>query len=180
LLQEKRAKEQRQREELQTTAAIFGNLATLTRTGNKELFEIGKAAAFVEATVQGALAIQKALASAPPPLNFALAASVGVATGVQLATISAQKLQTGIDSVPGIGTADNFPALLAPGERVVPARTNEDLTSFLASQENNTEILLSINESLANIQPQVSVRVGEDELVNTINDSLDSGRELAV
>lgn len=51
------------------------------------LFGQSKAAAIADAIVQGALAVQRALASAPPPFNFALAATVGAATAAQIATI---------------------------------------------------------------------------------------------
>ena len=67
----------------------FANLASLTQTGNENLIAIGKAAAIVVATIDGIQAVQKALASAPPPLNFALAASVGVLTAVNVAKIAA-------------------------------------------------------------------------------------------
>lgn len=69
---------------------FFGNLATLSRSGNRELAAIGKAAAVTQATIDGVLAVQKALASAPPPVNYALAASVGIATAANIANIMAQ------------------------------------------------------------------------------------------
>jgi hypothetical protein len=48
-------------------------------------------AAEEQAVIDGALAILKALASSISPYNFILAAGVAIATGVQIATISAQK-----------------------------------------------------------------------------------------
>jgi hypothetical protein len=67
---------------------FFGSLASLSSSGNKKLAAIGKAAAIAQATIDGALAVQKALASAPPPVNYALAAAAGVAAAVQVATIA--------------------------------------------------------------------------------------------
>jgi hypothetical protein len=62
---------------------FFGTLAGLSSSGNKKLAAIGKAAAVAQATIDGFVAVQKALASAPPPWNFIQAAAVGAMTGVQ-------------------------------------------------------------------------------------------------
>jgi len=114
--------------------STFGTIATLQQSSSKELQAIGKAAALAQATMDGYAAVQKALSSAPPPFNFALAAVVGAATAANLAKISSVGLKSGIDSVPGVGSGDSFPAMLAPGERVVPSETNKDLTDFLSKQ----------------------------------------------
>jgi hypothetical protein len=68
-------------------SSFFGELASLSSSGNKKLAAIGKAAAIAQATIDGFVAVQKALASAPPPWNFAMAAAVAVKTGVQVAGI---------------------------------------------------------------------------------------------
>lgn len=130
---------------LAMTSQFFGNLSVLSQTGNKELAAIGKASAIAQATIDGFAAVQKALASAPPPFNFALAASVGIATAANVAKIASTPLATGIDSVPGIGSADTFPAVLAPGERVVPAETNQDLTRFLQNQQQSQGPTINVN-----------------------------------
>lgn len=66
---------------------MFGKLASLSSSGNRELAAIGKAAAVTQATIDGYLAVQKALASAPPPMNYINAAATGVATAAQIAGI---------------------------------------------------------------------------------------------
>lgn len=76
---------------LQHASDFFGNLASLSRSGNDTLAAIGKAAAIAQATIDGILAVQKALASAPPPINFALAAAVGAATAANIAQIAAME-----------------------------------------------------------------------------------------
>ena len=68
-------------------ASMFGELAKLSSAGNQELAAIGKAAAVAQATMDGYVAVQKALASGPPPFNYIQAAAVGVMTGVQVAGI---------------------------------------------------------------------------------------------
>jgi tape measure domain-containing protein len=67
---------------------FFSSLATLSNSSNKKLAAIGKAAAIAQATIDGIVAVQKALASAPPPYNYALAAAVGVAAAANVAKIA--------------------------------------------------------------------------------------------
>lgn len=66
----------------------LGNLAVLQESTNRHISAVGKAAASSQATIDGILAVQKALASAPPPANIALAASVGVMTAANVAKIN--------------------------------------------------------------------------------------------
>ena len=122
------------KEKLSDLSATFSAISTLSTAHNKGLAAIGKAAAIADATIQGYLGVQRALGSAPPPFNFALAALVGTAAAANVAKIAGVGLAGGIDSVPGSGTKDNFPAVLAPGERVVTADQNRDLTDFLSNQ----------------------------------------------
>lgn len=141
------------KQKLADLQSTFSTIATLSQSSNKTLATIGKAAAITNATIDGYAAVQKALASAPPPFNFALAALVGAATAANVAKIAGVGLATGIDSVPGIGKADNFQATLAPGERVIPTETNKDLTAFLEQANaggagGNITIQLSLKDEL--------------------------------
>jgi len=165
---------------LQAASGFFSNLSSLSSTGNKSLFEIGKAAATAGAIVDGALAIQKALAAAPPPFNFALAAAVAVKTGVNIATIQATtfqptKAQGGLTEVPGGFPNDSFPALLSSGERVVSAEQNRDLKDFLTGNDDMTALLASIDEKLGT-PPQVNVSIGEKDIFDAVRDGFDDGR----
>ncbi len=72
---------------LQNASNAFSALAQLSQSGNSKLAAIGKAAAVAQATMDGYVAVQKALASGPPPFNYVQAAAVGVMTGVQVAGI---------------------------------------------------------------------------------------------
>ena len=80
-----------QRERLSNLQSTLGQIASLQESGSKELFFIGKSAAIATATIDGLLAVQRALASAPPPLNFALAGVVGAATVANISKIASQK-----------------------------------------------------------------------------------------
>lgn len=119
---------------LQQTNQLLGNLATLSQTGSRELVAIGKAAAVAQAGMNIALGVTKALAEGGPFLGPLLAGSIIAAGAVQISKIMSTNLATGIDEVPGVGNRDIFPAMLAPGERVVPSNTNQDLKEFLANQ----------------------------------------------
>lgn len=98
LISEQTAAQLRQRvaiDELETrlenTRSFFSSLSTLSRSENSRLAAIGRAAAITQATIDGVLAVQRALASAPPPVNFALAAAVGVAAAANVAEIAAAR-----------------------------------------------------------------------------------------
>jgi hypothetical protein len=159
--------------------STLGTIATLSSSSSKELAAIGKAAAISTATIDGYAAVQKALASAPPPFNFALAAAVGVATAANIAKIAGVGLAKGIDEVPGIGTQDNFPAVLAPGERVVPAKSNEDLTEFLQSQnDEKSRQPIVINMNFTGIG--AISREQASDIVSAINDALAANASLRI
>ena len=105
---------------LANSRTFFSDLASLSQSGNDKVATIGKAAAIVQATIDGVLAVQKALASAPPPANFALAAAAGVAAAVNVAKI-AGFAEGGHVKGPGTGTSDSIPARLSDGEFVMRA-----------------------------------------------------------
>jgi hypothetical protein len=70
------------------SSSFFGIMATLSQSGHSKLAAIGKAAAMAQATIDGYLAIQKALAAFPPPFNFIAAGVVGVATAANVSAIA--------------------------------------------------------------------------------------------
>lgn len=160
---------QQQKTRQENFKSTMGTIASLSSSGNKELAAIGKAAAITNATIDGYAAVQKALASAPPPFNFALAALVGAATAANVAKISGVSLAGGINEVPksarGGNGGDNFPAMLMPGERVVPTETNQDLKEFLANQGGGSKVNVNItvlpgtglnNEQIGNLIEQMN------------------------
>lgn len=67
---------------------IFDSLASLATSGNKKLAAIGRAAAIANATRKGYEAVNVALASAPPPLNYFVAAAVGIEAAANVAKIA--------------------------------------------------------------------------------------------
>lgn len=75
--------------QLAGTKDFFANLATLSSSGNKRLAAIGKAAAVAQATIDGVLAVQKALASPPGwPYNAPQVIAVGISAAANVAKIA--------------------------------------------------------------------------------------------
>lgn len=86
---------------LNQSSSFFGIMATLSQSGHSKLAAIGKAAAMAQATIDGYLAIQKALAAFPPPFNFIAAGVVGVATAANVAAIAGIGFSDGGYTGPG-------------------------------------------------------------------------------
>jgi hypothetical protein len=148
--------------------STLSTIATLSSSNNKTLFDIGKAAAIAQGTIDGIAATQKALASAPPPFNFALAALVGVASAANLAKIASAKPPSFQNSgiVPGqppIGGGDNTQANVSSGELILD----------LAKQDVVADRLSGGNDII-----QVNLMVGERELASTIVDLKDRGFQI--
>lgn len=115
-------------------AGNFGQLATVFAKESKGWATTAKALAIFEATVNSYAAFTKALASAPPPLNYALAASTLAAGLAQVLKIKSQTFATG-GYVSGAGTAtsDSVPAMLSNGEFVMNASATERFRPQLES-----------------------------------------------
>lgn len=69
------------------SSAMFGQLASLQNSSNKKLAILGRAAAVSQVTIDGVVAVQKALASVPYPMNIAAAAAVGIQAAMNVAKI---------------------------------------------------------------------------------------------
>ena len=173
-----------QQQQLQYANSFFGNLASLSQSGNKKVAAIGRAAAVTTATIDGVVAVQKALASAPPPVNFALAAATGVAAAANVAKISGLGFETGGGfTVGGSGGADSqlvaFRA--SPREQVSistpsqvykgdPARKQGD--SGEQGGQGSVRIVNILDPAL--FSDYMSSSEGEKVLVNTISRNADS------
>ena len=91
-----------------------------------------KRIALIQAIIQGALGVSRALASSSPPVNFINAAAVGIATAAQIATITAQPLAEGgvvtgqrvnqKQNIPTRSNGDNVLAYVKRGEVVLNQR----------------------------------------------------------
>ena len=109
---------------------LIGGLSQLNQASAGSA-KVNARLAQAQAVIDTYAGANKALASAPPPLNFALAASV-VASGLaNVITISRQIgdlkgfAEGGI--VPGTGNTDSVPAMLTPGEVILNAAQQQNL-----------------------------------------------------
>jgi len=108
----------------QSYSDLMGSIAGLASSHNKKLAAIGKAAAIAQATFDGYVAIQKALASSPPPFNYITAAAVGIKTAINIAGIASTNVGSYNDGgsfmvkgTPGIDK-NNINMNVSRGERV--------------------------------------------------------------
>lgn len=167
---------------LSNTQSFFGSLAVLSKSGNSKIAAIGKAAAATQATIDGVLAVQKALASAPPPVNYALAAAVGAAAAANVAQILGTNLgfmTGGSFTVGGSGGADSQMVAFraTPGEQVAvstptqvrkgdPNKQSGGDGSGSGQTNNGIRILNVIDPNL--MQDYLTSSQGEKTLVNVI------------
>lgn len=123
-----RAKLSAEEQALRDRGATEEEIAAATLDTRRKIAKQEKANATFSAIVNGAVAIQKALASAPPPFNFALAGLVAAQTGIQIAAVQAQPIPTaqfgGSFEVPPGANQDGGLVRVNSGERVdvSPAR----------------------------------------------------------
>ena len=126
------------RQRLENFKSTLGSISTLTSSSNKTLFAIGKAAAIANATIDGIAATQKALASAPPPFNFALAALVGTASAANIAKIASSKppaFQNGGIVQGNTRTGDQVISRLNAGEMVLNQQQQRNLFRQLSTNQ---------------------------------------------
>lgn len=99
--------------------------------------EAGKAAAVAQSTINTYQGVSEALGSAPPPLNFILAATT-LAAGLQnitkiLSVQEPQFAQGGMVGGYGTGTSDSVSARLSKGESVINARSTRMFKPLLSA-----------------------------------------------
>lgn len=158
--------------------STLGMISTLESSKNAELFFIGQQAAAANAIINTFEGVSKAWALGPilgPPL----ATLVAIAGAAQVAGIESQSppgFAGGLDMVPGSGSEDNFPAMLAPGEGVLTSNNNKKLTQIL----NQTPVGAPARSSSGGGSQQIHIHIGGKTIVETINNELRGGRKLAV
>lgn len=119
---------------LQNASSFFGDLATLSQSSNKTLAAIGKAAAITQATIDGVVAVQKALSAYPPPINYVMAAGVGIAAAANVAKIAG--FEGG--GYTGNGATDQVAGVTHGQEFVSHARATARFRPMLEAMNNGT------------------------------------------
>lgn len=151
-MDETKIKEMENKQREQNMSSTLSTIATLQQSSSKELQAIGKAAAIATATMDGIVAVQKALSAAPPPFNFALAALVGAATAVNISKIAGVGLNEGGTIAGGGANVDTVPASLTKGETVVSRDVTDKLAEFLNNPDarggGNITVEISLKDSI--------------------------------
>lgn len=104
----------------QNFVSTLNSISSLSTAKNKQLAAIGKAAGIAQATIDTYAAANKALASAPPPYNFILAALVTTAGLANVARISGIPLAEGGLVMPRTGGVPATIAEAGKPEVVIP------------------------------------------------------------
>jgi len=175
--------EQTEQQRVATTKDTLGQISGLTRSGSSELFEIGKAAAVTNATISGYEAVQKALASLPPPFNFAAAALVGTAAAANVAGIANQqrpKFANGGIVSGNSFTGDRVGAQVNSGEMILNRSQQGKLFNQIntgSSNEETNSLLAQLINVISN-QSQ-SIMIDGREIVSVVREQISSGRSLA-
>lgn len=105
-------------------------------------FDIQKAGSIAQTIIAGAQAAIQAFAQLGPIGGLAFTGIIAATTAIQVASIAAQenpyRFNEGTLSVPGYGDTDTVPALLTPGEAVIPKDINKKYAPALAAIFNGT------------------------------------------
>lgn len=172
---------------LANLSSVFGQLASLQNSSNRKLAAVGKAAAVTQATIDGYLAVQKALSSAPPPYNYALAAAVGVAAAANVAKIMSANtaFATGGDfRVGGTGGVDSQMVAFraSPGEHVNVSTPTQVRKGSASKGDPASPVQANFSPRIINlVDPNLlgdylATPEGEQLLVNTVRRNSDSIR----
>lgn len=154
---------------------FFGNMASLSQSGNKKLAAIGKAAAIVQATMDGYLAVQKALAAFPPPFNFAAAAAVGVATAANVANIAGIGFSNG--GYTGSGGVNEAAGTVHKGEVVWSQKDIQRYGGVAAVEALRKGNVSPIRPGAKGTGPDASrTQMGAAPVVNVIEDASKAGQ----
>lgn len=157
----------------------LSTISSLQSSGVKELFFVGKAAAMATATIDGIAAVQKALASAPPPFNFVLAGLVGAATAANIAKIGAQQPPAFADG--GIVGGNSFAgdkviARVNSSEMVLNKQQQSELFSIANGGGSSGGVIQAINalgDRIANMN--IIVQANAREIARLVRDEREAG-----
>lgn len=166
--------------------SMLAGIASLQNSSIKELAALGKAAALAQAAIQGYLAIQVAVASAPFPFNVPAIAFATAQTAVNLAGIAGLK-DGGIVTGTGGPREDNQLRRLSVGEFVNNAESVRKNRPYLEAANNGADLsrlLPGLRDggyvSRVNVNaPRLSDRAGRS-VSNVFSPSIDArGADLA-
>lgn len=144
--------------ELSTTANLFGNLAEIAAAGGEESFTLYKRMAQAQAGVSAGLAILNALAAPTgnPILNGAMAVSIGVLAGVQIAAIE-QQSYSGARAMGGSVAGGNSYLVGEMGPEIITMGAQGGFVT--PNHKLGGESVTIVNQIGNNVQPNVRAEV---------------------
>lgn len=173
-----------------------GELVQLSQSSNAELKAIGKAAALSQIAIDTARSTATLMASIQQAVPFPFSVPVqaaAVAGRIAFGLEQAGKVMAAADGglmTGGVAGVDSIPAMLTPGELVVPTRNFEEVVGAVKAQRQsgNDDVVSELRALRAEVAngagqaPQVVVHgdvLGDDSFVDTlirrINDRLEFG-----
>lgn len=179
--QQNKAEEELEANRIASRDSTLNTIATLQNSNNKVLATIGKAAAIASIAIDTPVAISKALASAPPPFNFALAGIVGVAMAAQAAQIAGLNFADG-GIVPGTSyVGDKVAANVNSGEMVLNKGQQAKLFQIAnrGSDFDNSVTNALLAEIATAMKAGHIIEIDGREIINVVREGLDSGRSFA-
>ncbi len=176
-----------QSEEVQGALAAANQLVALTQSKNNTMKSIGKAAALAQnviSTAQGATSAYASLAPIPfvgPALGIAAAGALiafGVERSANILAANTGGLVTG--GIPGL---DSVPAMLTPGELVVPEKNFDQVVGAVRGENRgggdmNSALLQEISGKLDNVGNNITVQgdvLAEEVFIDRIVDKINEG-----
>ena len=130
---------------------------------NREFAVAAGVVAIGMAIMNTATGITKALADYPWPYSMAVAAIVGAAGAIQIATIASQQFAEGTDTVP---------AMLSPGEMVIPSTFAGAIRSGKLSLSGGNSSNTTNNGGNYNISISVQAAINSQTDIDTLGKSL--------
>lgn len=179
---------QEQEFKLKDISSFFSQLEGLSSSSNKKVAAIGKAAAVANATIKGYEAFNVALASAPPPYNYALAAAVAASAAVNVAKILSTNSAFAIGGdfkVGGSGGVDSQMVAFraSPGEQVSVSTPTQVRKGSASKDSSVASAPVNFNPRIINVMDPdmigdyLNTAEGSQVVINHIRKNADSVRQ---
>jgi hypothetical protein len=170
------------KEKLNQTKETFNNLQKLTQSENAVLKGIGKAAAITQITIDTAQAATSAITAfsflpiVGPALGLAAAGAIIAFGATQIAQVLSAQTGGVVPALPGRSqTRDSTPAMLQPGELVVPTQNFDEVVNAVA--QTRTQPAEEDQQNRSPVRVELSLR---DELVEFVEAKIIERRNLGL
>lgn len=170
-------------EKLDAVRSGFATMAGVSKDGNKQLGEIGKAASIAGATIdtyKAATGAYASLAGIPivgPALGAAAAAAAITAGLANVREIGRQRFERGGIVAGSSFTGDNVGVRVNSGELILNRAQQKNLAPQLMGQD-NTDVVSAINLLREDVR-SLQLVVGDDEVFSAVRRQVQAGRQLS-